>query len=72
MIDLKRALNLRLDIYFAMTLKQKQRFNASYCWQFMENVPMDDFKRITKNKDLHNKLIKLKRLYVSLVINDAA
>jgi hypothetical protein len=72
MIDLKRALNLRLDIYFGLTLKQKQRFNASYSWQFMENVQMNDFKRITKNKGLHNKLIKLKRLCVTLVINDAA
>ena len=72
MIDLKRALNLRLDIYFAMTLKQKQRFNAQYSWQFMENVPMDDFKRITKNKRLHEKMMELKKMCFRLVSDNAA
>jgi hypothetical protein len=72
MIDLKRALNLRLDIYFAMTLKQKQRFNASYSWHFMENVPMDDFKRITKNKRLHEKMMELKKMHFRLVSDNAA
>jgi hypothetical protein len=72
MIDLKSALNLKLDIYFSLTLKQKRAFNNSYCWQFLESVPMDSFKRITKNKDLHHKLVKLKRMHFSLIDNMAA
>jgi len=65
--ELQRRLDLRLEIYFSLTLSQQRKFNASYSWMFIDDVPMCDFKRITKSKRLHAMLMELKRSNLRLV-----
>jgi hypothetical protein len=61
---LKIKLDLRLEIYFKLTLAQQRKLNASYSWSFIEQVPMSEFRRITRSKVLSDKLIELKRLCI--------
>ena len=64
----KKALDMRLDIYFSLTLKQQQEFNNNYQWQNIEHVLVEDFKKITKSKRLISDLIKLKDLTSKILV----
>ena len=66
----KKALDMRLDIYFSLTLKQQQEFNNNYQWQNIEHVLVEDFKKITKSKRLVSDLIKLKDLTNKILIRE--
>ena len=66
----KKALDMRLDIYFSLTLKQQQEFNNNYQWQNIEHVLVEDFKKITKSKRLISDLIKLKDLTNKILIRE--
>ena len=66
----KKALDMRLDIYFSLTLKQQQEFNNNYQWQNIEHVLVEDFKKITKSKRLIRHQIKLKDLTNKILIRE--
>jgi hypothetical protein len=54
--------NLRVDIYFALTKKQRQKLHAmGYSHTIIEFIPMNKFVKITKKKVIIDKLIELKR-----------
>lgn len=64
----KIKLQLRHDIYFALTRPQQRRFHSlGHETPMLEFIDMKDFLKITKNKDLIIKLIKLKRMSMRLV-----
>jgi hypothetical protein len=67
---LRYKLQLRLDIYFGLTNKAQRAFNAAHSWHFVEYLSIQELKRYTKSKALHNKLVELKRLSIRAV--DAA
>lgn len=54
-------LDIRLTIYFSLSLNQKRHFNDRFRWQNMETVPMHEFKKITRSKRLHSLLSELKQ-----------
>ncbi len=65
---MNERLNLRLVIYFSFTHNQKIRFGSlGYLSTSVEEIPMSDFLRVTKNKDQIERLIKLKRMSLRLV-----
>ena len=55
--------NLRLDIYFSLTMKQRRKLNEITTWQFMEDIGINEFKKITKNSKIIALYIKLLRSF---------
>lgn len=56
-------LQLKLDIYFSLTLAQKRKFYLlNGVWHDLDRIPLSVFRRVTKSKKLENDLIKLKQL----------
>jgi hypothetical protein len=64
---MKQKLDLRLSIYFGMTLKQQRAFNSKYSWPCIDSLSVNELKRYTKNKALLNKLVELKRLNIRVL-----
>ena len=64
----KQALDMRLDIYFSLTLNQQREFNDNYQWQTIEYVLTEDFKKITSSIKLTDKLIALKDLTNKILV----
>ena len=59
--------DLRYDIYFALSIKQRRKLNSLINMQLLENINIIDFYKVTKNKELIDKLILLKRSCLRLV-----
>ena len=56
-----------IELWFALSSEQRQHYNRYHCGIELHEISMRDFKKITKSKKLHNKLIELKRSYFRLV-----
>ena len=53
--------NLGLNIWFSLTRGQQRKLsNAGYCHQFLDDVPLNVFGKITDNKDLRRKFFRYK------------
>ena len=56
-------LQLKLDVYFKLTLNQKRRLNSiGHSWNDLHTVSVQDLKRITNSSKLESDLIRLKQL----------
>jgi len=69
MRDFNNQIHLRHDIYFSLTLNQRRKFHSlGYVTPLLENITMSDFLKITKNEELRQKLIELKRSFITLKV----
>jgi len=66
--DWNIILKLRGSIYFGMTMRQRKKFHSlGYEANNVEMISMSDFLKITKKRDLIDRLVQLKRMNVRSV-----
>lgn len=54
-LELNKRMELKIDIWFKLTLKQRKRLNAmDYDHLFLEIVPIEIFNSVTANIKLQN------------------
>lgn len=67
-MTVNQRMQLRHDIYFSLNTNQRRKLDSlGYCSVNLNECPMSDFKRVTKSKDLINKLVTLKRSLIRRV-----
>lgn len=50
-----------INIFASLTSKQKDKlYSMGYCGVLLEQIPLEDFKKITSNKDIINRFMKYK------------
>jgi hypothetical protein len=63
-MTLQQRMNLRLDLYFKMSVRQRKMFHSlGYESITFEYISVSELSKITKNKDIIKGLIKLKQSY---------
>lgn len=57
-----------VDIYFELTRIQRKKLNSyGHCHVMLEQIPMEIFKKITKNKQLIERFHNYKRSFIRRV-----
>jgi len=63
-MNMQQRLNLRLDLYFKLTNKQRRMFHSlGYESTTFDHISVSELSKITKNKEIIKGLIKLKQSY---------
>ena len=57
----KKLTDRRLDLYFSLSKHQRKEINEIVHHHNIENISIDDFKRITSSKKKLKELIRLKQ-----------
>lgn len=64
MCKLTEKINLRHNIYFSLNLGQQRKLNKLIPLPLLENLPMEQFKTVTKSKKLIADFVKLKQMSI--------